>query len=169
MLENKLETIERLDFFEFLDILFTDAKRYKTLSKKEKARHFFMTNRRFAIAYPIQAQAANKIGMNPVAIMDKYHNAFCGDQKPRWVFTSAAKNNGDDRSDGKYINECMCFDREIIKTWLLSHNNSDYKSFKDSVRMHPRHTLKELKNILAETTYTGGKKSPVGQQTTKPH
>ncbi len=149
---------EKVEFFEFLDILFTDKKRFAGLSDKDKKTHFFMTNRRFAVAFPLQAQAANGLLLDTVGVSHQYHHVFCTGKKPSWVYTKSGKGSFVKAADAKCANECLSFDKGIIGLWLTANDEADLKTFRDYVMYDPKRILNELKTILKRTVNPISKK-----------
>ena len=61
-----------MQLFEVTDTLFSNPKKWKSISRGEKKKNHFMINRMMSINFPLQAQAFNRIKIDPVAITDAW-------------------------------------------------------------------------------------------------
>ena len=64
-----------MDLFDFLDVFFIDDVGYSKLSRVEKSKHYFMTNRFMSIKYPTQANLFNHLKIDTSNVMDQWHSS----------------------------------------------------------------------------------------------
>ena len=114
--------ITSMDLFPYLDALFTDAEAFAKITDNVKKSHFFMLQRRLAIAFPAVVQHGNKNGVDQVAMTNMYHTKLCSSngRKPAWLYTKAAKAIGGEKavvvSKDDALMICKVFALER-KTW----------------------------------------------------
>lgn len=148
-MENKEEKIEfaDLDFgmitsiplFEYIDCLFTDPVKWKKITDNVKRSHFFMLNRRIAIAFPIIANSVNINGIDVVDVSELYHAKLCSGRKPKFLYTKA----GTDEPEIQIKLDVSKFHRGIISALFTL----DRKTFDSLVRRKPEWILEMIEII----------------------
>lgn len=89
---DKFDHIKNMELFDFIKILFTKPKEFSKLKSIEKGKHFFMTNRFFAIKYPMTAQQLNRNGINGSAVVELWSIVASRFGKvPGWIYTKTKK------------------------------------------------------------------------------
>ena len=53
-----------IEFFDIIKIIFNDPVKYKQVTHGEKQKYFFLLMRRFAINFPMQANALQHLKIN---------------------------------------------------------------------------------------------------------
>jgi hypothetical protein len=88
-----------MDLTEFLKVLFEKPKEWKNVSRADKQRFFFMTQRMLSAAYPAQAQSFNAVGVNQADVMDYWQTQLTKiyKRRPDWLWGWAAKKKKDDK------------------------------------------------------------------------
>jgi hypothetical protein len=82
-----------MELFPFIKIIFTNPEEYKTITPGEKRKQYFMCNRRFAIQYPLQANALQHLKINQEAVVDWWQKFLRQKYKfvPGWMYTKGVK------------------------------------------------------------------------------
>lgn len=90
-----------MDLSEFLKIMFEKPSLWPTVTRSDKQRFFFMTQRMLAAAYPVQAQSFNTIGVNQVDVMDYWQTQVTKIYKRQpdwlWGWSTAKKKSKKDK------------------------------------------------------------------------
>ena len=89
-----------MELFDLIRVSFEDPKTYSTLSKMDKARHFFMFNRIMSISYPEQANILNLLKVSKSHVMDYWQKNMSKiyTKVPKWVFARGSKKSGGAKS-----------------------------------------------------------------------
>lgn len=121
-----------LELFDFVKVLFTDAKKYSTIRNSDKSRHFFMVQRFMSIKHPGTAQQLNRVGQNSWAVMDLWHlvaRRYSDKTKrvPGWIYTKTKKVASE--KDWKP-------DSGVAKFWM-ERNNIGERELADAIKFEP--------------------------------
>jgi hypothetical protein len=74
--------------FDLINLMFTNRKKYLSLSDNEKGKNFFMVNRLFSIKYPKQAQMFNHLRTPSAKVVDCWSwVAMQNNRVPTWFYT----------------------------------------------------------------------------------
>lgn len=82
-----------MELFDFIKALFERPNDYAKLKDYEKAKFFFMCQRFFSIAYPVQAQAFNHIKVPQARVLDYWQRNLTKiyTKVPDWIYTKTKK------------------------------------------------------------------------------
>jgi hypothetical protein len=81
-----------MELFDFMKVVFSNPKQYAAIKNSEKERHFFMTQRFFAIKHPTTAQSLNRNGITGWAVVDLWQIVGSRFQRvPGWIYTKTKK------------------------------------------------------------------------------
>jgi len=82
-----------MELFDFIRIIFERPGEYARLSRYEKSKHFFMTNRFMSISFPMVASAFNHIRISQPEVMDYWHNSLIKlyVKVPGWIYCKTSK------------------------------------------------------------------------------
>lgn len=82
-----------MELFDFIRVLFERPAEYAKLSRYEKSKHFFMTNRFMSISYPQVASAFNHIRIPQPEVMDYWHTSLTKifQKVPGWIYVKTSK------------------------------------------------------------------------------
>ena len=137
-----------IEFFDAIKIIFTDPVKYKELTRGEKQKFYFLLNRRFAINFPMQANALQHLKINQAAVIDFWQNFIRKQYKyiPGWMYTKGVKKAQEVKEKKLNIsNETI---KEYCKRFKV-----DPKSVRDALEFYETDMVKELKqfeNILKQ-------------------
>jgi hypothetical protein len=134
-MSEQLEPIAKVEFFEFLNIFFTDKNRYARLTDSAKTQHMWGLFRCLAIHYPQEMQLINNV--RDVTVIDALHSAMCSKSAPNWIYTKTPKAEPTalDAIDEKSR-------LELCNKW-----NIEYKQFNDMYAMFPAYVISEFKGL----------------------
>lgn len=125
------------------EIFTSNDVKWRSHKKSEKAKHAFMINRYFSIAYPTQAQAMNTNGFNPYVTVETWR--FIGKQlkrAPKWFWTKAKKAEKAPKAKGKkYVPS-----EEIIH-FYITRNEISTEQFNSAMKLNPEVLLTYLQRI----------------------
>lgn len=96
-----------MELFDLIKTIFKSDKEWDAVSKNDKARNFFMTNRIMSIQFPLHAHLFNHIKISPDLVADWWHS-FLGNKSksaPKWIFTSTLKKETKKAEKGKGFEE----------------------------------------------------------------
>lgn len=82
-----------MELFDLIKTVFKKDKDWDAVSKNDKSRNFFMTNRIMSIQFPLHAHLFNHVKISPDLVLDWWHS-FLGNKNntaPKWIFTSTIK------------------------------------------------------------------------------
>jgi hypothetical protein len=66
-----------MQLFDIVKLIFNNKeKEWKSVSKIDKSRNFFMINRIMAIQFPVQANQFNKLKIVPAPVVDWWHQTL---------------------------------------------------------------------------------------------
>jgi len=137
-----------MELFDFIKILFTDPSQFKSISPGEKRKQYFMTIRRLAINFPLQANALQHIKINQSAVLDFWHIFLRKQYRfiPNWMYVKGIKKSQEIKE--KKLNVSNDLIKEYCKAFKI-----DHKSVRDALEFYPDEMIKELKeyeNILKQ-------------------
>lgn len=131
-----------MELFEFTKALFENPGEYNDITPGEKRKQFFMVNRRFAIQFPMQANALQHLKINQVGVVD-FWQKFMRKQyqrTPGWMFTKGVKKAVKEKE--KKTNVSATLITEYAKRMKI-----DRKSIEDALEFYPDLMISELKNF----------------------
>ena len=124
-------------YIDLFKVIFNE-KEYQDVSYKDKKRHFFMINRRFAIKHPVQAVKLSMIRTNEIIALDTIHlflKRYKG-KMPQWTWTKG--------SGGKKVNIDVKYTIES-KNFYIKENMISEKVFNQALDENPS----EMQDILS--------------------
>lgn len=119
-----------MELFDIIKNIFSQKEEiWKSISSNDKNRNFFMINRIMSIQFPIQANEFNKLRINPIYVVDWWHDTLKHRfyKSPPWVFTKTKKSNLVRITDNNNETETENFLRE--KFFLSKRQLSELKFF----------------------------------------
>ena len=124
--------------FDYINIFFTDSKRFKDIPPNIKEKHFFMLNRFMSIKYPLAASYLTFKNINVVHATDLWHEQMKSYKKvPGWIYTPA---KADTITKKEYLP-----DEEVIRLYCKE-NEIGLKTLKKAIV----YNLDEIKKIEFE-------------------
>ncbi len=127
-----------MELFEFVRVMFTDSKKYSSLKNAEKAKHFFMVNRFMSIKHPTTAQALNRVGTNPWAIMDLWQLvASRFSRVPGWIYTKTKRPTSE---------KVWKPNSNVAAIWM-ERNGVGERELRDAIRFFPEETKKAFVSL----------------------
>jgi len=130
-----------MELFEFTKILFEQPGEWQDVTPGEKRKQFFMCNRRFAIQFPMQANALQHLKINQSGVVD-FWQQFMRKQyqrTPGWMYTKGVKKAVEAKE--KKINVSKAVINDYCKRLKV-----DRKSVYDALEFYPDLMVEELKN-----------------------
>lgn len=131
-----------MELFDFIKVIFTNPTEYSSLTPGEKRKHYFMCQRRFAIQFPMQANALQNLKINQAAVIDFWQVFLRKQYKyvPGWMYTKGIKK-------AQAIKEKqISVSNEVIKEYCR-YFKVDSKSVRDAIEFYPGDMIKELKDF----------------------
>ena len=128
-----------MEFFDIIKIIFTDPIKYKEITKGEKQKHYFLLQRRFAINFPMQANALQHLNINQAAVVD-FWQVFLRkqyDYLPKWNYIKGVKKTQEIKEKKLTVSNDVI--KEYCKTFRV-----DPKSIRDALEFYPEQMIKEL-------------------------
>lgn len=119
-----------MELFDIINSFFNkDKKQWKSVSKNDKNRNFFMINRIMSIQYPIIANQFNKLRVEPSTVVnwwaERMGNTYT--RTPKWAYTRTIKKEKADKKKGIKSEDAEDLIREKYK--VSKRDLSDLKSF----------------------------------------
>ena len=131
-----------MELFEFTKILFENPGEWNSITPGEKRKHYFMVQRRFAIQFPMQANALQHLKINQAGVMDfwqKFMRKTYNSRTPGWMYTKGIKK-------AKEVKEKK---NSNISSALISQYAAkmelDKKSIYDALEFYPDLMIAEIK------------------------
>jgi hypothetical protein len=128
-----------MELFEFINVIFTNPSQYSSITPGEKRKHYFMCQRRFAIQFPMQANALQHLKINQSAVID-FWQTFLRRQYnylPKWNYVKGAKK-------AKEVKEKkLTVSNDLIKEYCRTYK-VDSKTIRDALEFYPEQMIKEL-------------------------
>jgi len=131
-----------MELFEFTKILFERPGEWQDITPGEKRKQFFMCNRRFAIQFPMQANALQHLKINQAGVVD-FWQQFMRKQynrTPGWMYTKGVKKAKEAKE--RKINISGKLIDEYVKKMRV-----DKKSIYDALEFYPDLMQKELQDF----------------------
>lgn len=130
-----------MELFEFINVIFTNPKKYSECTKGEKRKYFFILNRRFSINFPMQANVLQHVKINQAAVIDFWQNFLRKqyNKVPGWMYTKGIKKSKKEKEKKLNVSE------KLINEYT-SKMQIDKKSIYDALEFYPEKTIKELKD-----------------------
>jgi hypothetical protein len=131
-----------MELFEFTKIIFERPGDYPAVTPGEKRKQFFMVNRRFAIQYPMQANALQHLKINQAGVVDfwqKFMQQYNG-RTPSWMYTKGIKKAKATKETKLSVSVATI--NEYSKRMEI-----DRKSIYDAIEFYPAAMKKELKDF----------------------
>ena len=127
-------------FFDIMQILFEDPEKWKDITNGEKQKFYFLSQRRFAIQFPLQANALQHLKINQVAVMDFWQHFMRKRYKktPFWMYTKGVKKAKEAKEKKTKVSENTII--EYCKFYKM-----DRKSIYDALVFYNEDMVKELK------------------------
>ena len=131
-----------MEFFDIIKTIFTNPIDYSSITPGEKRKHYFLLNRRFAINFPMQANALQHLKINQSAVIDFWQNFLRKQYKfvPGWMYTKGVKKAQEVKE--KKLN----ISNETIKEYC-KYFQVDSKSVKDALQFYENDMINELKQF----------------------
>jgi len=128
-----------IDFFDFMGIIFTNPTKYNDIPRGEKQKHYFLAQRRFAIQFPMQANALQILKINQAAVIDFWHVFLRKHYKkvPGWMYTKGVKKTQEVKE------KKLTVSNELIREYC-KYMKVDLKSVKDALEFYHEEMIKEL-------------------------
>jgi len=119
-----------------------DKQGWDQVSNSDKKRNFFMLNRFFSIAYPMQANILQHLRINQSAVIDFWHLFLSSkyDKVPFWIYIKGVKKSEEIKT--KKIN----ISKETVKQYCIF-NKIDPKIAEDAILHFPNQFANELKQF----------------------
>jgi hypothetical protein len=131
-----------MELFDFIKVVFTPSSEYSSVLAGEKRKHFFIAQRRFAIGYPMQANALQHVKINQSAVMDFWHNFLVKNHKymPNWIYTKGVVKAKEVKEKKLTISSDTV--KEYCKLYSI-----DPKTVKDALELFNSRMVEELKQF----------------------
>lgn len=115
-----------MELFDIVKTIF-NKRGWEKVSSLDKSRNFFMINRIMSIQFPIQANQFNKNRINPIPVVDWWHDAMSNYFKavPNWIYTKTKKSEKKTKEESFDEAERFVCERLMISSRELS----ELKSF----------------------------------------
>lgn len=128
--------------FELSKIIFSNPGRWQEITPGEKRKNFFILNRRFAIQFPMQANALQHVKINQVGAMDFWQSFMRKhyDRTPGWMYTKGVKKAKEVKERKTTVSKKL-IDQYAIKMSM------DPKSIHDALEFYPDLMAAELKTF----------------------
>ena len=131
-----------MELFDFIKVIFTNPSEYSSITPGEKRKHYFMCQRRFAINFPMQANALQNLKINQAAVID-FWQIFLRKQyayTPKWMYTTGVKKAQEVKEKKQSVSN------ELIKEYCR-YTQADPKSVRDALEFYPNDMINELKQF----------------------
>lgn len=137
-----------MELFDFIKVIFSSPAEYSSITLGEKRRHYFMCQRRFAINYPLQANALQLLKINQAAVIDFWQTFLRKQFKsvPGWMYVKGIKKTQEVKE------KKLTISNELIKEYC-KYFKVDKKDIMDALEFYPVEMIKQLKdfeNILKQ-------------------
>jgi hypothetical protein len=131
-----------MELFNFIKVIFTNPNEYSSISLGEKRKQFFMCNRRFAIQFPLQANALQHLKINQAAVVDFWQRFLRKQYKhiPGWMYTKGIKKSQEVKEKKLTVSNDLI--KEYCRVYKL-----DSKTIRDALEFYSNEMIKELKQF----------------------
>lgn len=136
-----IKTNKMLELFDFIKMVFEKPEEYKKLKPYEKVKFFFMSQRFFSKAYPIQTQAFNHIKISQNETLDYWQESLTKiyHKTPPWIFAGGKK--------GKKETKKIVWPSDEATSFYLNRLNLSMKDLKMAVDLFGDETLEPIRRI----------------------
>jgi len=126
--------------FEITKIIFEHPENWENISNADKRKFYFVINRRFAIQYPMQANALQHIKINQAGAIDFWKNFLSKqyNRTPSWMYIKGVKK-------AKVKKEAKTNISEKLIDEYAKYIQMDKKSVIDALNFFPDKIKKEIK------------------------
>ena len=131
-----------MELFDFINVLFTNPSEYSSITPGEKRKQYFMIQRRFAIQFPLQANALQHLKINQAAVID-FWQKFMRKQYnyvPKWNYVKGVKKSQEAKE------KKLTISNEVIKEYC-KYFQVDKKSVIDALEFFEADMIRELKDF----------------------
>jgi len=133
-----------MQLFEFTKILFENPAEWANITPGEKRKQYFMVQRRFAIQFPMQANALQHLKVNQAGVMDFWQkfmwNIYKG-RTPGWMYTKGVKKAKEVKERKNHNITGSLISQYAAKMEI------DKKSIYDALEFYPDLIVKEIKQF----------------------
>jgi hypothetical protein len=131
-----------MELFNLIKVIFTNPEEYSLVAPGEKRKYYFICQRRFAINFPLQANALQHLKINQVAVIDFWQRFLRKQYKfvPGWMYTKGIKKSKEIKEKKQNINSELI--NEYCKKFEI-----DSKVIKDALEFYPEEITKEIKEF----------------------
>jgi hypothetical protein len=131
-----------MELFDFINVIFTNPGEYSSATAGEKRKHYFMCQRRFAINFPLQANALQHLKINQSAVIDfwQYFLRKKYSFVPKWMYTKGVKKSQEIKEKKQNISN------DVIKEYC-KYMKLDYKTVYDALEFYPNDMIRELQEF----------------------
>ena len=139
-----MNAVKEIGLFDIIKLIFTDKKGFDDLSNIVLRKNYFMCNRIFSIAYPLQASYFSMKDINEAEVIRLWRDFFISNnlfgKVPFWVYTKGSKKtNSSIKQDKKVSNQ-------LIKDYCIYYN-IDIKDVNDALEFTKDLMETELKRF----------------------
>lgn len=128
-----------MELFDLIRVMFSDPKKYEKLSNNDKGKNFFMVQRFMSIKYPTTAQSLNRVGANPVAVIDLWQLVASRFSKvPGWIYTKTKKTTSSEKTWKP--------DPELATIWM-QRNSIGERELRECIKYNPEEMKKVFKAL----------------------
>jgi hypothetical protein len=129
-----------MELFEFTKILFENPGSWSEITPGEKRKQYFMVQRRFAIQFPMQANALQHLKINQAAVMDFWQKFMrkTYQRTPGWMYTKGIKKAKVVKEKKYNVSDKLIFD-------YANRMEMDKKSIYEALEFYPDLMVTELK------------------------
>lgn len=134
-----------MELFPFINLIYTNPQEYSNITPGEKRKQFFMCQRRFAIQYPMQANALQHLKINQNAVVDFWQIFLRRENKfsnwmPKWLYTKGVKKSQEVKEKKQNVSN------EIIREYCRIYK-IDRKTIEDALEFYNAEMIAELKEF----------------------
>jgi hypothetical protein len=131
-----------MELFEFTKIIFESPGEYQEITPGEKRKWFFLLQRRFAIQFPMQANALQHLKINQAGVVDFWQHFMRKQYQktPGWMYTKGIKKSKEEKEKKIKVSETL-INQYAAKMEI------DKKSIYDALEFYPEQIQKELKDF----------------------
>lgn len=131
-----------MELFEFTKIIFEKPGEYQDITPGEKRKQYFMVNRRFAIQFPMQANALQHLKINQSGVVDFWQHFMRKQYQrtPGWMFTKGVKKAKESKESKIKVSEKLI--DAYCKKMVI-----EKKSVMEALEFYPDLMVKEIKEF----------------------
>lgn len=130
------------NLFDFTKIIFENPREYKEITPGTKRKWYFLLQRRFAIQFPMQANALQHLKINQAGVVDfwQYFMRKQYQRTPGWMFTKGVNKSKEEKE--RKINVSNKLIDQYAKKMSI-----DKKSIYEALEYYPDLMVAELKSF----------------------